>query len=96
MTHYCSYEEMSGWAGSCRGECRTEHLTLPDSCVLSPPSLKEVQSCRPQIRALLCPFAARSWRVCCPGSGALSVHRGTPSPSEAQRDTESLRGTEGH
>lgn len=28
MTHYCSYEEMSNWAGSWRDECRRDQMTL--------------------------------------------------------------------
>lgn len=63
MTHYCSYEEMSDWAGSCRGEYKTEHLTLLDSCLLCPrhpwrKSMGRVELQTPRSVPLLCLFPA--------------------------------------
>lgn len=80
MTHYCSYEEMSNWAGSWRGECRPTGIQLsavsPITLEGSPCSAAEPW---PQDLPLALPhplplqlMAQEHWNARCPGRGALS------------------------
>lgn len=95
MTHYCSYEGMSNWAGSWRGERRTEHLTLLDSCLSVSAILEgnpwEVFGCRspvPSPPSVSSRLAARELAgLLTRQRGSLSSHRCSSSFLGQDRST---------